>query len=45
MRKKQAEFDAMAEEIDRVFQGTLGDFYADDFPNSTFDGESAEAEL
>lgn len=45
MKVKQAEFDALQDEIDRVFKGDIGNFYADDFPNAIFDGEGAEAEL
>ena len=45
-QRKQREFDALTEEIDQVFQGNIGNFYQDDFPqDQSFGGEQALQEI
>ena len=33
-KRKQDQFDALTDEIDRIFMGDIRNFYADDFPNA-----------
>ena len=42
MKQKQEQFDAMDDQINRVFMGDIRDFYSDDCPNSSFSPDPAE---